>query len=149
MATRGSKILITNDPETTVIRWSWRSGVPMFLMLLVAYGDYTVVNIVREALLRPIDVWSVCGLLATGLASAAMNYALVALLVNRTRIVVSAVDVRVASGPLRWWGDRCIDRDDIAGFCLRERNAGKSVSSFSVDVLTCSGERRPTPGPYS
>jgi hypothetical protein len=142
LATRGSQILITTDRERTVIRWPWRSGVPMFLMLLVAYWDYTVVNVAREALLGPIDVWSSGGWIATGLVSAAMNYGLAALLVNRTRIVVSAVDIRVASGPLRWWGDRRIDRDDIAGLCLRERNGGKNVKSYAVDVLTCSGERR-------
>lgn len=79
-------------------------------------------------------VWTVCALLL----SIAGLYLMLAFLLNHTTLTANQDGLNVRHGPLPWYGNRFIPRDDLRQLFVRVRNSGR-MTEYNLCARTTFG----------
>ncbi len=91
----------------------------------------------------PGDEWQALQMLGELAPAIISAYVLLCSSLNRTDVIVSPSRVQVRSTPIPWWGDRCVNAQDIYGLVFREGREGEDGAKFRLYYLDRGGKERP------
>ncbi len=134
---------LINGEYGTIIRRVWLSWRIAPIALFAVFWDGFLFFWYSKALAQSdpefMALFFPIGHVAVGIG---LTYYVLASLFNRTDIVISLSGIKVCSGPVPWFGNRDVRREDITDFIVRERSGGRGRRTYAIMYADYSKKER-------
>ncbi len=140
---------LMHEGDGIVIRKTWLTWKVAPLAIFAVFWDGFIVFFYYQILSKPHPLVAVLFPLIHAAVGAGLTYYVVASLVNKTDIQISSTGVRVATGPVPWFGNKEVGIDEITDIVVRERTGNRGARTFAVMYADRSRRERSLAPAYS